>query len=219
MARPKKKLLPKDFAAMLEQGDLAQLKAVFETRLIDARGDDDKRSALAFDLCPDALAHWLVAQGADLHASTSCGDTPLHLRACSWRGRIGVLLALGADPNRPNHAGATPLHEAARCHRVDSTRVLLAHGAQVDALDAHGLTPLALALTTCQNADLTAMIEIARDLLAAGARTGAPMHEHLDRIGKRFDQYRAVFKPEHVDAASAALDALCALFQQERAPV
>lgn len=218
MAKPKRKLLPKDFEAMLENGDLDELKAVFDTRLIDARGDYDKRPALAFDLCAEPLARWLLAQGADLYAPNSSGDTPLHLRACSWRGHVEVLLALGADVNRPNASGATPLHEAARCHRADSTRVLLAHGAQVDAVDAHGLTPLELALKTCHNANLTEMIVIARDLLAAGARASAPMKDHVTSIGTRFEASRAVFNPEYVDAASAALDALYALFDVAPAP-
>ncbi|NHZ89858.1 hypothetical protein F2P45_12665 [Massilia sp. CCM 8733] len=213
MAKPKRKLLPKDFEAMLENGNLDELKAVFDTRLIDARGDYDKRPALAFDLCPDPLARWLVAQGADLYAANTYGDTPLHLRACSWRGRMEVLLELGADVNRPNASGATPLHEAVRCHRAESTRVLLAHGAKLDAVDANGLTPLELALTTCQNADLTEMLLIARALLAAGARTTGSMKDHVRSIGTRFEEFRAVFSPEHVDAFSAALDALYALFE------
>ncbi|NHZ41659.1 ankyrin repeat domain-containing protein [Massilia aquatica] len=212
MAKPKRKLLPKDFEAMLENGDLDELKAVFETRLIDARGDYDKRPALAFDLCAEPLARWLLAQGADLYAPNSGGDTPLHLRACSWRGRVEVLLALGADVNRPNASGATPLHEAARCHRADSTRVLLAHGAKVDAVDAHGLTPLELALKTCGNTDLTEMILIARDLLAAGAPLSASMKDHVRSVGTGFEEMRAAFNPDYVDATSAALDALYVLF-------
>ncbi|NHZ33456.1 ankyrin repeat domain-containing protein [Massilia rubra] len=198
---------------MLDKGDLDELKAVFDTRLIDARGGDDKRSALAFDLCPDPLARWLLAQGADLYATNTSGDTPLHLRACSWRGRIEVLLELGADVNRPSASGATPLHDAARCHRAGSTGVLLAHGARFDAVDAQGLTPLELALKTCHNAQLTEMIVIATDLLAAGAHVTAPMKDHVRMIGTRFEQSRAVFSAEHVAAASAALDALYALFE------
>lgn len=218
MAKAKKKLLPKDFDALLEKGDLDQLKAVFDTRLIDARGDADKRSALAFDLCPDALARWLVEQGADLYASNASGETPLHLRACSWRGRIAVLLELGADVNRPSAAGATPLHEAVRCHRVESTRLLLAHGARVDAADAHGLTPLELALKTCPNANLAQMILIARDLLAAGAQTTAPMAAFVTAIGTRFEASRAGFSPEHLAAASDALEGLYALFDVAPVP-
>ena len=68
MPKSKKKQLPKDFEALLDQGDLAALKAVFDSCDVDAHGGYSKRTALAFDACPDALARWLVEQGADLAA-------------------------------------------------------------------------------------------------------------------------------------------------------
>ena len=40
MAKAKKKLLPKDFDALLKGGDLAALKAVFDTCELDARGGE-----------------------------------------------------------------------------------------------------------------------------------------------------------------------------------
>ncbi len=69
MTKAKKKLLPKNFEALLENGDIAQLKAVFDTCDVNARGGYGKQTALAFDKCPDALASWLVTQGADLSAT------------------------------------------------------------------------------------------------------------------------------------------------------
>ncbi len=42
--------------------------------------------------------------------------------------------------------GATPLHEAVRYGRVDIAKLLLSHGAQVDALDSIGKTPIMLTI-------------------------------------------------------------------------
>ena len=60
MAKAKKKLLPKDFEALLIAGDLEALRAVFETCDVNARGGYSKQTALAYHECPDDLAIWLV---------------------------------------------------------------------------------------------------------------------------------------------------------------
>jgi len=54
-------------------------------------------TALAFYNCPDELARWLVERGADIEAQDNFGRTPLHNRAASGRGQIGIPLELGAD--------------------------------------------------------------------------------------------------------------------------
>ena len=43
------------------------------------------------------------------------------------------LLQSGADPNYQTHRGETPLHLATRANQTDIIRVLLRHGAHVDA--------------------------------------------------------------------------------------
>ena len=57
MAKAKRKTLPEDFESRLEKGTMAELKAVFDICEIDARGGYGKQTALAFDRCPDELAH------------------------------------------------------------------------------------------------------------------------------------------------------------------
>src|ERR1044071_2786023 len=97
MAKAKKKTLPKDFEKLLEAGDLRKLQAVFEGCDVDARGGYGKQTGVAFDLCPDEPARWLVGRGADVNAPDERGRTPLHARARSRRGGIDVLLERGAD--------------------------------------------------------------------------------------------------------------------------
>jgi len=128
MAKTKKKLLPKNFEEMLVEGDIAKLQSVFDDCDLNARGGFDKQTALAFDLCPDALARWLVEQGADLSATDTRGNTPLHTRSRSRRGRIDVLLELGADVNSDSASIGTPLHSAVASHHVENSRLLLQRG-------------------------------------------------------------------------------------------
>ena len=212
MGRAKKKLLPKEFDELLKQGDLAALKEVFATCQLDARGGYAKQTALAYAECPDELATWLVASGADIQAPDARGNTPLHSRARSWRGSVAVLIDLGANVNDDTASIGTPLHAAADSHKDANARTLIERGAQVDAINSGGLTPLELALRGCSNIDIEPMERLGRMLLDAGARKTEEMPRYIERIGQTFEFHRAGFSAEHVDAASAALEALYDMF-------
>lgn len=111
------------------------------------------------------LCEFLLDQGADPdHANPLTGETPLHC-ATSKANRprydqvVAVLLARGADPNRRTSPGVetgsfmrdcrtrgeTPLHRAAAFATERSIDLLLRAGADRQATDAHGDTPLAWA--------------------------------------------------------------------------
>jgi hypothetical protein len=208
----KKKLLPKNFVEMLVEDDMAKLQAVFESCDLNARGGYAKQTALAFDECPDALARWLVEQGADLSATDTWGNTPLHTRSRSRQSSIDVLLELGADIDSDSALVGTPLHAAAASYRIENARLMLRRGAQVDALNREGLTPMELTLRGCSNIDLERMAPLAIILLEAGAKKTSRMKDFVEEIGKRFEFHRANFNPELVEAASDALDRLYTLF-------
>lgn len=218
MAKPKKKLLPKDFAEQLKIGDLESLKAVFTACDVNARGGYSKETALAFNDCPDELARWLVANGADLEADDTYKRTPLHARAGSKRGNIAVLIELGSDLEKRDSTGNTPLHSAARFHSVASAQVLIKSGAQVGTQNQDGLTPLDLALQTCNNIDIEMMVPLARVLLGAGAQPSSATAGFVSEIGKRFEFSREGFNPDYLKAASDGLDDLYALFQVTPVP-
>jgi Ankyrin repeats (3 copies) len=233
MAKAKKKLLPKDFEEMLQRGVLAELKAVFDNCALDARGGYSKQTALAYPECPDDLTRWLVEQGADIEAVDSHGETPLHARAGHWQGKIGLLLELGANADAGTNGRGTPLHRAAAVHNRDAVQRLIGYGAKVDARNSRDETPLAFALHQCSNAKLDSMAPIAEMLLAAegdnapsgglfsrlfsargkkSAATDPALKARVTEIGKQFEFHRADFNPDSVDAASAGLDRLYALF-------
>ena len=212
VGKAKKKQLPKDFEALLENRSLEELKNLFDTYDVNARGGVFKHAALAFHNCPDELARWLVERGADLAAGDRYGDTPLHSRSRHWKGRIEVLLVLGADVNHGENDRGTPLHAAAGSYNAVAASLLLQHGARVDAFNRERLTPLAYALQRCGNTQIEGMVTLAEVLLAAGARQTPEMRAFVARIGTDFEFHRSGFNPDTVEATSAALDKLYVLF-------
>lgn len=212
MPKPKKKLLPKNFEAMLKKGDLDELKQVFEACDVNARGGAGKHTALAFSDCPDELARWLVARGIDLSATDAWGNTALHDRSRHYRKDIKCLLELGADVHHEGLSCGTPLHAAADSCSVHNARLLIEHGAKVDARNREDLSPLEYALQRAQNARLPELAALCELLLAAGADRSARTKEFVEKIGHTFEFYRAGFNKESVNEASAALDRLFVLF-------
>jgi hypothetical protein len=127
------------------------------------------------------------------------------------------LLELGADANNASSSIGTPLHAAAASHNATHARLLLQHGARADERNKEQLTPLELALRGCSNIEIENMVLLAKVLLDAGAERTHRMKGFVEEIGNRFEFHRSGFNPEHVDAASSALDELYGIF--EVAPV
>ncbi len=240
MEKSKRKTLPKDFEELLARGDIEALQGVFVNCEVNARGGILKQTALAFSNCPDELVHWLVAQGADLSAGDSYGETPLHSRAGDWKGSVELLIDLGADVHHDADGRGTPLHRAAATGNLGAAQVLLAHGARADSLNRNGQTPLVLALQCCSNATIERLAPIAELLLGAMATPAekprslvarilnggkkaashvtAEMQALVQRIGTNFEFHRASFNPESVEAASDALEKLYMLFDLPAVP-
>ena len=103
----------------------------------------------------------LFAKDRDLlHARDKDESTLLHCAA--WKGHVDIvafLLAAGADANATNineHWGTTPLHAAAHANQDAIIKLLLEHGARLNAKDAAGRTPLDH--TTFHNAKAAAKV-------------------------------------------------------------
>ena len=109
------------------------------------------------------IAHYMVA-----------GDTALHMAAAAFhRSAAESLIRHGASCRARNRRGAEPLHYAADANRwepdaqKDTIEYLLAVGADPNALDKSGVSPLHRAVRTRAS-------EAVRALLAGGAEVRSP---------------------------------------------
>ena len=94
----KRKTLPKEMKELLENGDIAALKEQFLR--CDPNAVTGKYGSNIFSLSPlsHEFAFWAKEQGADIHAATPDGCTPLH--AAAKRGHkkaVRTLLKAGAQ--------------------------------------------------------------------------------------------------------------------------
>ncbi|CAM9645025.1 unnamed protein product [Ectocarpus fasciculatus] len=90
--------------------------------------------------CPEGI-RVLVQHGADINKVTADGRTPLSFAAENhWYGATKVLLDAGADVNAPASItnGSQALSLAASSGCMDTMRVLIQHGANVNATDTAG---------------------------------------------------------------------------------
>ena len=209
----KKKTLPKNFEELLTTGDIVALKSVFDQCEIDAKGGYGKQTALAYDNCPHELAKWLVENGADLEATDTWGNTPLHKRSRSIHGNIKSLLALKPNINSTTNSIGTPLHAAADSHNTDNVSILIEHGADLEIQNRQGLTPLQQALRTCRNTDIPATRDIIKLFINKGQKPNEKSIELLQEIGENFEFHRDNFNKELLPKVEEALRDLYDIFQ------
>lgn len=142
-------------------GDVSAMKFLLQHgEALQSLGDDLGLNGAAFH------GHWrlcafLLESGADANwADRETGETALHAAVSSDRPGhelvVKVLLAAGADPNRETKPGSetgafmrdvrnrgeTPLHRAAAFCSETTVQMLLDAGANVEAKDVNGDTPL-----------------------------------------------------------------------------
>lgn len=133
----------------------------------DADTRDRRSLPVLAAVLPDLrLLRALIERGVDVNRMQD-GMTPL-LAATrdSWHGRpeaVMTLLANGADPRSADADGNTPLHHAARSSDPGVAALLRDAGADIDALNAGGQSPLGSACA-CGN------WRLARFLLERGAK-------------------------------------------------
>ena len=126
------------------------------------------------------ITRLLLDHNAQVDTADFQGFTPLH---CVSRGdhaseEAGIcvarlMLERGADVNaQTKERYCTPLHVASYCGKLESTRLLIDHGAQVDAVDDKGNTPLHYVSRGIYDSE-DAGVGIARLLLEHGADVNA----------------------------------------------
>jgi len=123
-----------------------------------------------------AMSLFFVAAVLALSRAGSCD--PIH--SAAEKGDLAKVKALIAqDPSlasSKDKTGATPLHLAAKENHKDVAEFLLASGADVNAQDKYGFTPLDLALSSYHYIDVVTL------LLDKGANVNARSFQGLDAL-------------------------------------
>ncbi len=160
---------------------------------------------------PDIL-NWFLAQGVDVNAASADGTTPLMsaITAADWTGDrndyttglrdIGILLAAGADAKRADQSGGTALHSAVMSDLEDVAARLLDHGAEIEARNAAGETPLLLAVSI--GADKAVAC-----LLARGANPGAQGIRKFGALHDLASRDEAFITPERLEIVERLITA------------
>lgn len=209
----KRVTLPKDFNELLTNGNIDQLKAVYDKCELTAHdGRYSLSTALHMGGVPDELVSWLVEQGLDVDIPDYYGATPLYRQATMGRETVKLLLELGADIEKTNTYGNAPLHMAAEFFHPKTVALLIKKGANVNPKNDRGQTPLDSVLTVCRGIYIAQTAEIASMLLDAGAKKTSAMKEKVENIGKDFEFHREGINPDYLEAADQGLDKLYALF-------
>jgi ankyrin repeat protein len=142
--------------------------ALLQRRADPNVGEPDGTTALHYAVRYDdlALVDRLITAGAKVNVANRYGVTPIAL-ACESGGAAVVerLLKAGVSPNTTGPLGETALHTCAHTGRVDAAKVLLAHGAQVNAGENwRGQTPLMWAAAQGHAEMMRALIEAGADV-------------------------------------------------------
>lgn len=136
-------------------------QSALDARLIHAvvQGDANRaRALLQWGAKPNARNRSGIPM---LLAAAAGGSLPV----------VSLLLEKGANPNVRGPVGSTPLMEAARSHRrhVGIIRALIAHGADLNAVDDQGETAVAMAARDGDAALVAALADAGADLTGKGA--------------------------------------------------
>lgn len=160
-----------EIADAASRGDREAVKALLKKAADVNAAQGDGMTALHWAaMNGDAeLARMLIVAGANIRATTRLGTyTPLYL--ASQHGHAPVLQALiaaGADVSAGTPNGTTPLMVAAASGEVDAVKVLVEHGAEVNAKDGvREQTPLMYAAASNRAAVIDYLVSKGADLKA-----------------------------------------------------
>jgi ankyrin repeat protein len=132
------------------------------------------------------LVRLFLDHEANANAEDTDGSTPLHRLVQENSGSeedcvntAQLLIARGADVNAPDKCDyETPLHLASYLPKFKLVRFFLDHGANANAEDAHGNTPLHRVLENEDYADKDTVCTITQLLLDHGADANTPNDNH-----------------------------------------
>ena len=129
------------------RGDTTSVRTLL-THGANANLPDDEGNSPLHYVKNESCAQILLDYKADVVARNRQGATPLYA-LCNGSGDIALLtlfLSAGADADMPNHEGQTPLHCAALKSHTSCVEALTSQGADINARNTSGDSPLRFAL-------------------------------------------------------------------------
>ena len=172
------------------EGDFGDAAAEL-TRLL-AGAPNLARAALAAGATRSAASENYLT---DISHYVYAGDTALHVAAAAHRPAMArALIDLGADVAATNRRRATPLHYAADGtpglaswrpeDQAATVALLIAAGADPDALDMNGVAPLHRAVRTRCASAVAALLEGGADARLANGQGSTPMMLAIRQTGR-----------------------------------
>jgi ankyrin repeat protein len=160
-----------DIHDAVRSGDLEKVKTILQSQAEWLNSPDQNQKTplhLALELGHADIAKYLIEQGADINLKDKDKSAPLHNAAYLGNLEIvDILLKKGAvSLNEGNFRGQTPLHFACERGLPEVANRLLDAGADIEARDMIGRTPL---MTT----GISKNISVAKDLIKRGADINA----------------------------------------------
>lgn len=160
-------------------GDAGALNTVLSEQVVDVDRPDSLTGLTALTIASlrgdAAIVETLLAAGADPDAAGPQGMPALAAltRSCGADSRIAkMLLDAGADPDARSGAGLTPAMTALQSGRSDLANLIIAAGADVNAVNSHGdgllnfaiyfRQPETIALLLSRNADTAQLSRLFR---------------------------------------------------------
>ncbi|RDL36294.1 uncharacterized protein BP5553_05646 [Venustampulla echinocandica] len=128
----------------------------------------------------------LLDRGADVHAKSQLGNTPLHIAVDHHHPEVvHLLLRSGAETDAANHYGQTPLHRAIAENQEECFDLLLEYRTGTDASSGTKINyrkrdiqyALVLAVKRTRSHMIPQILEYGADINAAGSNGTTPFHE------------------------------------------
>lgn len=167
-----------DLVSLARSGDMPALKAA-----LPAGSQPDPETLVkpiyfAAQFGRDEVVSYLLSLGAKPDSATDFGTALGVAARNNHTGSVAALLAAGADPNLPGgEYGMMPLHQAAERGAIESARLLIEHGADVNAGTARWGWP---AIQFAGSKDRTEMVAFLREMGAGPAPVEALKPGELD---------------------------------------
>jgi uncharacterized protein len=154
----------------VKAGNGAAAVALLQKRADPNGAEPDGTTALHWAIRNNdtSVADRLIRAGANVKAANRYGVTPIFLACENGNATlVAQLLKAGVSASATGPLGETALHTCARTGRVEAAKVLLAHGAPIDAVETwRGQTPLMWAAAERHPEMMRALIEAGADVNA-----------------------------------------------------